>query len=66
MKDKDAKMEKLNAKLKEQDKQLKELTVMIDRFEDEKKSAETSLLEQINKSIANVYDNDKMRSKIRA
>ena len=66
MKDKDAKMEKLNAKLKEQDKQLKELTVMIDRFEDEKKSGETSLLEQINKSIANVYDNDKMRSKIRA
>ena len=38
---------------------------MIDRYEEEKNCYDETLLEQISKSIANVYDNDKMRTKIR-
>lgn len=39
---------------------------MIDRFESQSNSKESTLLEQISKSIQNVFDNDQMRSKIRA
>jgi len=39
---------------------------LIDRYEEESINKEVTLLDQISKSIANVYDNDAMRSKIRA
>lgn len=59
-------VDKLERRLKHQDKQLTSLISMTDKLEQQAKIKEISLLQDLSNAIANVYDTDRMRTKIRA